>query len=55
VTFVVVGLSVAALISFGVVLAALRSGSSDPGFHAGSTDSTPLDDDPLTSNETHVA
>lgn len=45
VTVLVVSLAVVALVAFVVLLAALRAGSSDPGFHAGSTGSKPVDDD----------
>ena len=45
VTVLVVSLAVVAFIAFVVLLAALRAGSSDPGFQAGSTGSRPVDDD----------
>lgn len=51
VSVLVVSLSILALVSFVVLLAALRSGASDPGFRAGSTDKQPPtddDDDPAT-------
>jgi hypothetical protein len=37
--------SAAALVAFVLLMAALRSGASDPGFRAGSGESRPLDDD----------
>jgi hypothetical protein len=45
VTVLVVSLAILALVSFVVLVAALRAGSSDPGFEAGSTKSEPVDDD----------
>ena len=44
-TILVVSLVVVALVSFVVLLAALRAGASDHGFQAGSADSRPVDDD----------
>jgi hypothetical protein len=45
VTLLIVCLTILALVSFVVLLAALRAGSSDPGFHAGSAETEVSGDD----------
>jgi hypothetical protein len=45
VTLLIVCGAAVALLAFGVLVAALRAGASDPGFTAGSSESRPIDDD----------
>jgi hypothetical protein len=45
VTLLIVCGSAVVLVAFVVLVAALRSGASDPGFTAGSSESRPLGDD----------